>query len=922
MQIVSLIVLIICLALSIGMFLSCMRHLMDAMEYQHLLILNFINLVMAMLATFEVNRDIDDRLISPIVLLLFGSAVLIYQMYFCTFIGIIHGKIFYRCIYYSFTILGVAIMVNHGWLSVFNETFPLLDLSPDKLQLVARTGDRIFVIYVVIVIALIIIDGIRFFIDSKGNANLRKRAIFMISTMAVMEVLFVIASFYRRSGLLVVATVLTSIVIYHVCAAVGFYNTEAMAENILVKNMADGVVVLDQKNRFIKANPIALKLFPVLKDARPYRSEVAELFYAEEGNRIEYKGKTYELSMEELYNKELFIGTVCIARDVTMEVSRVKNAELRQEKALSEAKWNYYLMGSISHAIRTPLNVIIGTVDMTLQTDPTPQQVSYLRQVSRFSWQLVKRIDMLMNMMRLAGVSHEHRIENYKLNEKLYDLATMAKLLVRGKDIKLEFNVNPTMPNALRGNLSLIDVITVNLLSNSAKYTDRGSITVDMDYEWIGEKRIRISARVTDTGRGIKDEDKSRIFNIFERADDTAAEEGFGIGLYSVKEAIDQLGAELTIQSEYGSGSSFGVVIEQDVYDKSMTIGTFDMNVDPYNYTDAVSTGDAYSYKWPGVSALIVDDMDVNIEILDWMLSMYGVGDIKVAKRFDDALRLYRENDFDIVFLDYMMDDVNGIYMMERMKAVSSDKKSRFVVVTADSRQENREIYRTTFDGYLWKPIRRYRLEYVLNKLLPKSLRIEVDEKEVVEQGKNYLIPIFCKEAKKMIENVPGMLERGEYVRIAGAVHGIKGACMELGIRDFAKYAQFLEKDLRDGHHDTSDEAILEFVERTRKLVDRLSKLPTDEKGDSPGETLIASDDDTQDEGTDVTITGEWVDEVEEYLSRFDYDAADEMLRTAHISASGEKAMIIEDALEELENLEYEKAADILQSLRKRPEYK
>ena len=910
MQIGSLVVLLICLAASLYIFIGCMAYLLDAMEYQHLLILSIINMVMAMLASFEVGRDVSERIITPVIMVLYGIAVLTYQSYFGTFSGIIHTKTYYKCIHFPFGIIGMVIMVNHCWLSVISDSTGIINLDRDQMYSLSVKGDSVFVLYMLVVMMIIIADGIRFYIDNRRKKPLRKRAEFMIFAMVVMAVLFVISSILQRSGVLVVASTFVSSIIYYLCGRIGAYNTEAMAANIMVKNMSDAVVIINQKGKFVRANPVAQKLFPEIKDAVPHQSDIAGLFEGKEGSRIQSGLKTYEITEDELYNKELFIGTVVVARDVTQEIERIKNAEAHREKAIAEARWNYYLMGSASHAIRTPLNVIIGTVDMAIQTEPTPQQISYLRQISRFSWQLVKRIDMFMNMMCTSGIAAEQKVENYKLNEKLYDMTGVAKFLLRGKDIDFKVNVNPSMPNGLNGNISLISVAAVNVLSNAAKYTDSGTITVDVDYEPVSGGKIKFTGKVTDTGRGIREEDKERIFGIFQRAENTEDVTGFGIGLYSVKEAIDLLGGVLTIESEYGKGSCFSMTVEQDIFDGT-PIGNFDMNIDPYADEEDAIPENMYSYQWPGASALIVDDMDVNIEILDWMLSLYGLNDIKVAKRFEDAMRLYKENDFDIIFLDYMMDDVNGIYMMERMKD-AGEKKSKFVVVTADSREESRDFYRKTFDGYLWKPIRRYRLEFVLNKLLPKNLRVEANASDNVEPGKNYLLPIFVKEVRRTLELILKRLNEGDYIKIAGAIHGIKGACMELGFKDFAKYAQYIEMDLRNGHRQNAYEIITEFCDRANRLLERLEAAPEDHVH-IPAEEVPENSD-----VFEVRITYEWIEKVQECLYAFDYDNASAMMVEAKNQLDSVNAGIIADAIEELEDLEYEKAADILESLKER----
>ena len=297
---------------------------------------------------------------------------------------------------------------------------------------------------------------------------------------------------------------------------------------------------------------------------------------------------------------------------------------------------------------------------------------------------------------------------------------------IRANDKGLKFNVtiDPRVPTVLYGDEVRIKQVIVNLLNNAVKYTAKGSVELHVESEEKDEKTVELSISIIDTGMGIRKEAIPYLFDAFKRVDEEKNRhiEGTGLGLSIVKQLVDLMGGTITVNSVYGEGSTFTVVLTQGISDRTQ-IG--DLNI--HNQNTAKRSTYECSFRAPEAKLLIVDDNEMNLEVESKLLADT---DMMIDKALSgrEALELSLRNRYDTILMDHLMPQMDGIECLEKLRnqVGGLNRATPVVVLTANAGSANRELYnRAGFDGYLVKPVSGEALENVLLKFIsPEKLAI------------------------------------------------------------------------------------------------------------------------------------------------------------------------------------------------------
>ena len=259
----------------------------------------------------------------------------------------------------------------------------------------------------------------------------------------------------------------------------------------------------------------------------------------------------------------------------------------------------------------------------------------------------------------------------------------------------------------------------MNLLNNALKYTDAGKVSLDVDYKDLDNDIIELIMTVKDTGIGIKKEDLPALFESFKRIDPehNRKREGTGLGLNITKSFVQMMDGSIDISSVYGEGSEFTVHIKQRVIDRTK-IGRFDdikVSTDEKKYR--------VSFKAPSARILVVDDVKMNLMVMKGLIKQTEIK-IDTAMSGNECLQKVKDNVYDIIFLDHMMPEMDGI---ETMKCMMEDnthcnQNTPVIMLTANAILEMREQYLDSgFADYLSKPVPCEELEAMLLKYLPNE---------------------------------------------------------------------------------------------------------------------------------------------------------------------------------------------------------
>ncbi|MBR6274225.1 MAG: DegV family EDD domain-containing protein, partial [Lachnospiraceae bacterium] len=377
---------------------------------------------------------------------------------------------------------------------------------------------------------------------------------------------------------------------------------------------------------------------------------------------------------------------------------------------------------SMSHEIRTPINTIIGLNEMILReniSDEITEDAVNIRAAGRM---LLNTINDILDMSKFSSGDMHLVIDNYKTGDMLSDIVGMLWLRAKEKNLEFKINVAPDIPTELKGDEMRIKQVLMNILNNAIKYTKEGSVSLSVECDKKEDGNISMIYTVEDTGMGIKKEDIPYLFTAFKRVDESHTKhiEGTGLGLSIVKQFLDLMGGKVTVNSVYTKGSTFIVEIPQKIA-STEEIGEYD-----YSKKHKLSKKGKYTQKFeaPEARLLVVDDNDANILVVTKLLRETKI-QIDTAKNGKEALEKTLDNSYNLIFMDHLMPEMDGIecFRAIRSQIGGKNRDTNIVILTANAGEENRKLYATEgFNGYLVKPISGDELENEIYRQLPKEL--------------------------------------------------------------------------------------------------------------------------------------------------------------------------------------------------------
>lgn len=406
---------------------------------------------------------------------------------------------------------------------------------------------------------------------------------------------------------------------------------------------------------------------------------------------------------------------VCFVYDLTKEKNML--CELLQA---NEAKSQF--LANMSHEIRTPINGILGMDSMLLKECQDEGLREYAKNIQSAGQSLLSIINDILDISKIESGKLEIIPTRYELFSILNDCYNLTKVKIEEKPITLHMKINENIPAKLYGDEVRIRQVMNNFLSNSAKYTHEGSITFGVDYEEKSEGEIWLIITVSDTGIGIKEEDLEKLFASFTRIEEKRNRniEGTGLGLSLTKNLVDLMQGEITVKSIYEEGSCFTAKIPQKIIDKT-PMGDFDKRYRQYIHQ---SEEQAISLCAPDAKILVVDDVPMNLIVVKGLLKATKI-QIDTAKNGASCLELVQKNRYDIIFLDHLMPEMDGIETLQNMKLLEENpnRNTPVIMLTANAIVGAKEEYMEAgFTDYLTKPVQETLLHEMIMKYLPKEL--------------------------------------------------------------------------------------------------------------------------------------------------------------------------------------------------------
>jgi two-component system sensor histidine kinase/response regulator len=396
--------------------------------------------------------------------------------------------------------------------------------------------------------------------------------------------------------------------------------------------------------------------------------------------------------------RDLSRGTVWMFDDVTEERRAAELMRIAKELAEDATRMKSDFLANMSHEIRTPMNAIIGMSHLALQTDLNPKQRNYIEKVDAAARNLLGIINDILDFSKIEAGKLQFEATEFHLEDVMENLADLSIMKAQDKGLELLFDVGPDVPTALVGDALRLGQVLLNLVGNAIKFTERGEVTVGIhtvDFNPASHPgHIRLRFDISDTGVGLSEEQKSKLFSAFSQADASTTRKygGTGLGLTISKRLVELIDGQIGVQSQVAMGSTFTFTARFGLQDQQRLRSTLEPDV-------------------TGLRILVVDD---NARAREIMLSILasqkfdatavesGAKAIHALEEAQDAGRPYG-----LVLMDWMMPDEDGLATIQRIRADPRlNGVPAFVMVTAHSRDELLEQAQATrIDGLLLKPV-------------------------------------------------------------------------------------------------------------------------------------------------------------------------------------------------------------------------
>ena len=398
---------------------------------------------------------------------------------------------------------------------------------------------------------------------------------------------------------------------------------------------------------------------------------------------------------------------------------------LQKEKARADAanSAKSTFLANMSHEMRTPVNAIMGMNEMILretQEEGTKEHAIDIKNAAQILHSLINDV---LDLSKIESGKMEIIPVEYQLSSLINDLVNMASVRADAKNLELKVEVDPGLPSVYFGDDVRIRQVLTNILTNAVKYTEKGSVTLEIKRAFVQDGLAILHCSVTDTGVGIKPEDMPKLYAAFERIEEGkhSAEEGTGLGMSITTKLLEMMGSRIQVESEYGKGSRFFFELEQRIINPE-PIGDFQESIKQlakeYSYTERFIAPDA--------KILVVDDNEINRRVFVGLLKKTKV-QITEAASGNACLELVKQQHFDLIFMDHMMPVMDGVETFQHMKNLPEEENpchnTPVVILTANAIAGAKEEYlKTGFDDYLSKPIDSEKLEAMIYNMLPKEL--------------------------------------------------------------------------------------------------------------------------------------------------------------------------------------------------------
>lgn len=657
--------------------------------------------------------------------------------------------------------------------------------------------------------------------------------------------------------------------------AVDFINrsriTVTNMSEFIYYSMAMPIFVYDSNRQLQILNDAACNLFEVDRE-NIQEVRMNSMFTLESAEVFEFEGKSKDVDTL-CHNNQLYcsltinkiyddygdmIGYIIFVTDLSERMKYIQGLEEARKEAEYANQAKSTFLANMSHEIRTPMNAIIGFSELVLKMDISPEVRAHVEDIKWSSHNLLAIINDILDISKIESGKMELVLGKYHTSGLLKDVSLIIATQAQAKGLAFQMKADPEIPNRLYGDKIRIRGVLINILNNAVKYTKEGSVSFEVSVLEKTDKKVKLEFKVSDTGVGIRPEEQEHLFKSFEQLDRKVhyGIEGSGLGLAIANGYVQLMGGEIKVSSTYGKGSVFTVILEQEIVDASP------MDND-YSHEEEKQNGSTLGImQISDVQVLVVDDNFVNLRVADGIMKSYGLT-VDTASSGMEAVELCKNKQYQFVFMDQMMPEMDGVEAMEEIRSISphyaKGGEGKIIVLTADAISGARkELMKQGFDEYLGKPINLKQMERLFVKFLPKEKitmqqpkEVRKDREQKEEKEINYLRSILSEvDIQKGIENCGGELDdylkvlkiawdygekqleelhdlqkQKNYADYTTKVHSMKSTAMNMGAVGLSNMAKDQEMAGKQGNYSYIDAHMELFCREYQMLLKKIGEV-------------------------------------------------------------------------------------------------
>lgn len=435
---------------------------------------------------------------------------------------------------------------------------------------------------------------------------------------------------------------------------------------------------------------------------------------------------TVEITMEKLdkvFNTVMYKSEANYINMVVIDITEQKETQNKLSKAIKDANAAYKtqseFLANMSHEIRTPINGILGMLQLTLMSeDLQADHKDNLTTAKNCADTLLRLINDILDISKLEAGKYNLREENFDIKAVIEETIAAQVPIAKGKGLTLDCNFGNNIPKLVRGDGQRIQQVLNCLLSNGIKFTSEGGVRVKVACIDDMLDKIKLRIAVADSGIGISDADRSKLFVRFSQVDasDTRKYGGSGLGLVITKQIVELMGGNITVQSKEGLGSTFIVEVPLKL------IKAAEMEEE-----EEVVSDDPAVFSLMGHSRariLVAEDEPVNQQVIGKLLGMAGYS-YDIAENGEKAVELFKQKEYNAALFDVQMPVMDGLAATQEIRAIEfreGRKRLPIIAVTARAMFGDKErILEAKLDDYIAKPYNLNDVVETLNRYMDKA---------------------------------------------------------------------------------------------------------------------------------------------------------------------------------------------------------